>query len=90
MLKRIALPILAAAAMFATAAAPKADAAVRFGVSIGAPAYVAPVPYYAPNEVPYAYQAGPVYRGHDRHERRAHEYRYERSRDSRDFRDFRR
>jgi hypothetical protein len=55
MLKKIGLPILALAAVMAFAAPQKADARVRFGVSIGGPVYVAPAP------APYAYD--PYYAG---------------------------
>lgn len=55
MLKRIGLPLLALAAMFAFMTPTQASAAVRFGVYFGGPAYVAPAP--APYAYPYAYAA---------------------------------
>ena len=73
MFKRIALPLIAGAVMFAAPAAQKASAAVRIGVSVGAPVYSAPAPdpYYYQNGAPaygsayvdpYAYAPAPVYR----------------------------
>ena len=52
MIKRIGLPLIALAAVLAFATPKQADARVRFGVSIGGPAYVGPAPY-----VPYGYPA---------------------------------
>jgi hypothetical protein len=45
-LKKLGLPILAMAGMMMFVGAPKADAAVRFGIGIGVPyAYSYPYPY---------------------------------------------
>ncbi|HEV3201038.1 MAG TPA: hypothetical protein VGZ73_24215 [Bryobacteraceae bacterium] len=57
MLKKIGLSAIALAAMMILVAPPQANAAVRFGVSIGAPVYTYPVnPYsYAYPNDPYAY-----------------------------------
>lgn len=60
MLKKIGLPILALAAVMAFAAPQKADARVRFGISVGAPVYVAPAPAPAPYYDPY-YAGDPNY-----------------------------
>lgn len=69
MLKKLGFPMIALAAVMAFGAPRAADARVRIGVSIGAPAYVAPapvIPYAYPNAYanpyvdPYAY-APPVY-----------------------------
>jgi len=59
MLKKIGLSAIALAAMLILVAPPQASAAVRFGVSIGAPVYTypgSPYPYsYAYPNNPYAY-----------------------------------
>jgi hypothetical protein len=52
MIKKIGLPLVALTAMLAFGAPKQADAAVRFGVSIGAPVYAGPARY-----VPYGYPA---------------------------------
>jgi hypothetical protein len=56
-LKRLGLPTLALAGLMMFVGAPKANAAVRFGIGIGVPyAYSYPNPYYAyPYAYPYAY-----------------------------------
>jgi hypothetical protein len=54
MLKKLGLPVLALAALMAFAAPQKADARVRFGISIGGPVYTAPVPV-APYGYGYSY-----------------------------------
>lgn len=74
MLKRIAIPVLALAALLIFVNPPQASAAVRFGVFLGGPAYPAPVypaypyaystpaPYYAPGPYDYSYPyAAPTY-----------------------------
>ena len=103
MLKKIGIPLLALAAMVTVVPAQKANAAVRFGITIGRPAYSYPVDPYA-YSAPYAndyysypaYQA-PVYgysynngRGHEYVERRGRESRQNewRGREQRDHRDF--
>ena len=90
MLKKMVLPMAAFAMALALTSAP-AQAAVRFGISVG-PVYTYPVPapYVAPIPVPYAdpYAYGypypnyyaypaPVYRygGHERLVERGHEFR---------------
>lgn len=81
MLKKIGIPLLALAAMVTVVPAQKASAAVRFGITIGGPAYsypVAPYAYCSPYTNDYysypSYQA-PIYgysyrnrRGHEEHE----------------------
>jgi hypothetical protein len=65
MLKKIALPVVALLVMLILSSAP-AQAAVRFGIGIGAPVYTypaypvypAPYPYVAPN---YYYAPAPAY-----------------------------
>ena len=60
-LKKMGLPMLALAGALLFVGAPKADAAVRFGVGIGVPyGYTYPYPYaYAyPGYYPYAYPYG--------------------------------
>src|SRR5689334_7016181 len=53
MLKKLALPVVALAAMLTMASAP-AKAAVHFGISVGAPVYTYPAPVYpAPYAAPY-------------------------------------
>jgi hypothetical protein len=51
MLKKIALPVVALAVLLMVASAP-AQAAVRFGITVGPPVYTYPAPYY---QDPYAY-----------------------------------
>ncbi|HWC96881.1 MAG TPA: hypothetical protein VG456_09035 [Candidatus Sulfopaludibacter sp.] len=58
MLKKLGLPVLALGALMAFAAPQKADARVRFGVSIGGPVYTAPAPVY-PYGYGYPYQGYP-------------------------------
>lgn len=48
MLKKVGIPLLTLAAMLILIPAPQAKAGVRFGVYLGAPAYVAPAPVYPP------------------------------------------
>jgi hypothetical protein len=99
MLKKIGIPLLTLAAMLVLVPAPQAKAGVRFGVYVGAPAYVAPAPVF-----PYAYPApgyytaypaypypAPAYvspyaawRGHEYWERRNHEGREHDRREDRD------
>jgi len=89
MLKKIGIPLVALAAMVTLVPAPKASAAVRFGITIGQPAYSHPVDPYAYSS-PYtndyygypAYQA-PVY-GYSYKNWRAHEYQERRRRESRE------
>ena len=62
MLKKIGLPILALAAMLVLIPAPKASAAVRFGVYVGGPVYAYPAyPYPAPPPYYNAYPPYPAY-----------------------------
>jgi hypothetical protein len=80
MLKKIGIPLVALVAMVTLAPAPKASAAVRFGISVGRPAYSYPVDPYAYSS-PYtndyysypSYQA-PIY-GYSYDNRRGHEER---------------
>ena len=58
MLKRIGLPAIALLGMLTMAAAPAAQAGVRFGVYFGGPA---PVYRYAPPPVPYYAAPAPAY-----------------------------
>jgi hypothetical protein len=62
MIKKIGLPLIALTAALAFATPKQADAAVRFGVSIGAPVYRAPyVPYGYPAYNPYYVAPYPAY-----------------------------
>jgi hypothetical protein len=72
MLKKIGIPLLTLAALLIVMPTPQAKAGVRFGVYLGAPAYVAPAPVYPPayvapapgyyNPYPaYAYPVAPAY-----------------------------
>jgi hypothetical protein len=62
MLKKIGLPVLALTAMLVLAPLPKASAAVRFGVAVGAPVYPYPAYPYANAYPNYpAYGAYPAY-----------------------------
>ena len=55
-LTKLGLPILALAGMMMFVGAPKADAAVRFGIGIGVPyGYSYPYPYAYGGYYPYAY-----------------------------------
>jgi len=89
MLKKIGIPLLALAAMVTVVPAQKASAAVRFGITIGRPAYSYPVVPYAYSS-PYAndyysypaYQA-PIY-GYSYNNGRGHEYVERRGRESRE------
>ena len=92
MLKKIGIPLLALAAAVILVPAPKANAAVRFGISVGRPAYSYPVDPYAysspyPNDY-YGYPAyqAPIY-GYSYNNRRGyedHEYLENRRRESRE------
>ncbi|MCU1274703.1 MAG: hypothetical protein JWO48_2134 [Bryobacterales bacterium] len=95
MLKKIGIPLLTLAAMVILVPAPKANAEVRFGISVGRPGYSYPVDPYAysspyPNGY-YSYPAYPSYQapvyGYSYNNRRGHEYNNEyqehRRRDSR-------
>jgi hypothetical protein len=66
MLKRIGLPVMALLGLLALAPTNQAKAAVRFGVYVGAPAYVYPAPVVpAPAYVsPYGVWVGPGFHGH--------------------------
>ena len=96
MLKKVGLPLLALAALLMAVPAQKANAAVRFGVTVGGPAYAYPAypgPYAYPYSDPYynpypsyvvpapGYVYGGGWRDHEWREHRAPEH-YER----RDFR----
>ena len=95
MLKKIGIPLMALAAMVTLVPTPKANAAVRFGISVGRPAYSYPVDPYAYSS-PYAndyygYQGYPSYQapiyGYSYNNRRAveeHEYWQNRRRESRE------
>jgi hypothetical protein len=78
MLKKIGIPLVALAAMVILVPAPKASAAVRFGISVGRPAYSYPVDPYAYSS-PYTndYYSYPSYRapiyGYSNDNRRGHE-----------------
>jgi hypothetical protein len=64
MLKKIGIPLLTLAASLMVMPTPQAKAGVRFGVYLGAPAYVAPAPVYPPAYVapaPGYYNAYPAY-----------------------------
>ena len=66
--KKLGLPILALAGLMMFAGAPKADAAVRFGIGIGVPygysyPYAYGYPGYYPYAYPYAYGYGYPYYG---------------------------
>jgi hypothetical protein len=63
MLKKVGLPLLALAALMMVIPAQKANAAVRFGVTVGGPAYAYPAypgPYAYPYPGPY-FNAYPSY-----------------------------
>jgi hypothetical protein len=82
MLKKIGIPLLTLAAIVTLVPAPKANAEVRFGISVGRPAYSYPVDPYAysspyPNDY-YGYPAyqAPVYGySYSYNNRREREYR---------------
>jgi hypothetical protein len=62
MLKKVGLPLLALAALLTVVPAQKANAGVRFGVTVGGPAYAYPAypgPYAYPYSDPY-YNAYPA------------------------------
>jgi hypothetical protein len=64
MLKKIGIPLLALAALVIVMPTPQAKAGVRFGVYLGAPAYVTPAPVYPPAYVapaPGYYNPYPAY-----------------------------
>ena len=94
MLKKIGIPLLTLAAIVILVPAPKASAAVRFGISVGRPAYSYPVDPYAysspyPNDY-YGYPAYPSYQapiyGYSYNNRWRHEYRGDMERRRRDSR----
>jgi len=95
MLKKIGIPLVVLAAMVTLVPAPKASAAVRFGISVGRPAYSYPVdPYacsssYTNDYYSYPSYQAPIYgysydnrRGHEEHEYLEH-----RRRESREWRE---
>jgi len=63
MIKKIGLPLVALTAVLAFGAPKSANAAERFGVSIGAPVYAGPAPYVpvAPAYSPYYAAPYPAY-----------------------------
>jgi hypothetical protein len=78
MLKKLGIPVLALVAMLTLVSPPKANARVRFGVTVGSPYYYTyPAPYPYVYSYPYSYYGYPhtyVYGGwyhrhhyHDRH-----------------------
>jgi len=62
MLKKIGIPLLTLAAMVVLVPTPKANAEVRFGISVGRPAYSYPVdPYAYSSPYPNGYYSYPAY-----------------------------
>lgn len=78
MLKKLGIPALALVAMLTLISPPKANARVRFGVTVGSPYYYTyPAPYPYVYSYPYSYYGYPhayVYGGW--HHRRHYYYRH--------------
>jgi hypothetical protein len=80
MLKKLGIPVLALVAMLTLVSPPKANARVRFGVTVGSPYYYTyPAPYPYVYSYPYSYYGYPrtyVYGGwyHRHHDHYRHGY----------------